>query len=160
MSEFTYKLFRFSSEANSTNGLLMAGSMEMGKSFRCFTLEDEYRATKVPGHTRIPAGRYQIKRRFNSPKFGHYDEKYSPWHHGMLWLQDVPDFTFIYIHPGNRHEDTAGCILVGDAVASNLPRVGDGSISYSVNAYKALYIEISDMLDNGKSVFIEIVDVA
>lgn len=156
---FTFKLFRFSSGPVSTEGLIMAGS-EMGRAFRCFTLEDEYRAKKVPGHTRIPAGRYEIKRRYDSPKFAHYDEKYAPWHKGMLWLQDVENFDWIYIHPGNRHQHTAGCILVGSGIESNLPSVGEGMLTGSVEAYKALYIEITTMLDNGKRVFLEIEDVA
>lgn len=160
MNEFNYKLFRYSSGPVSSLGLLMAGSLELGKAFRCYTLEDEYRAVKVPGHTRIPAGTFEIKRRFDSPKFKHYDDKFAPWHRGMLWLQNVPGFEWVYIHPGNRHENTDGCLLVGDAVTSNREQVGEGQISYSVNAYERLYKEITLMLDDGKRVFLTIEDIA
>lgn len=137
----------------------MAGSGEQGELFRCFTLEDEHREEKVLGHTRIPAGRYQIRLRADGGMHAKYSRKY-PWHRGMLWLQGVPDFKHIYIHPGNRHEHTSGCILVGDGALSNLPRVGDGMVTYSVDAYKALYSEIVGLLDLGRRVFIEVVDVA
>lgn len=159
MNAFDYKLFRFSSGPVSTLGLLMAGSGEMGKSFRCFTLEDEHRAEKVPGHTRIPAGRYEIRLRTQGGMHSRYSQKY-PWHRGMLWLQDVPGFEWIYIHPGNKHEHTEGCILVGDAAQSNLPHVGDGMVTYSVQAYQHLYAEICELLDAGKSVYISIEDIA
>lgn len=158
--EFSYKLFRYSSEKESTAGMILAVGNPGDQLFRCFTLEDERRDIKVPGETRIPAGRYEIKLRQGSPKFSHYDERYAPWHKGMLWLQDVPGFTWIYIHPGSNDKDTAGCILVGDGAVSNLPRVGRGSLTGSFAAYQALYQEISTLFDLGKRVFLEVVDVA
>lgn len=154
MSEpFNYKLYRYSSQENSTLGLLMAAGEK--EEFRCYTLEDEFREVKVPGKTRIPAGRYEIRKRFGSAKFGHLDEKYD-WHDGMLWLQDVPGFEWIYIHTGNRHEHTEGCILVGDGAESN--REEDGMVTHSRKAYESLYREISGYLDEGHEVFIEVVD--
>jgi hypothetical protein len=158
MSEFTYKLFRYSSGPVSTLGLLMAGSDD-DLGFRCFTLEDEHRDVKVPEHTRIPAGRYEIKLRTVGGKHSHYSEKFD-WHRGMLWLQDVPGFEWIYLHYGNKHGHTAGCILTGDGTQSNLARVGDGSTLSSVDAYKSLALEIYSLMDLDKKVFIEIKDIA
>ena len=44
----------------------------------CFGLEDEYRATKVTGETRIPAGTYQIKlREILSPMTKRYRGKFN-----------------------------------------------------------------------------------
>ncbi len=156
--QFTFKLYRYSSEDVSTLGLLMAGSEELGKSFRCYTLEDEYREKKLEERTRIPPGKYEIKLR---PAGGMHDRSKERWdwhQFGMLWLQNVPGFEWIYIHHGNKHTHTAGCILVGDATTSNVEHVGDGVVSYSVNAYKVLYEEIVAMLNNGQQVFIEVVD--
>ena len=47
------EVIRFSSEPDSTNGLLF--SVEDGeRNFLCYTLEDEQRDSKVYGETRIP----------------------------------------------------------------------------------------------------------
>ena len=75
------------------------------------TLEDTRRHKKVPRLTRIPAGRYEIKLRFDSPMAKRYEELYGT--RGMLWLQDVEDFEWVYIHIGNDDDDSDGCILVG-----------------------------------------------
>lgn len=159
MNEFEYRLTRYSSQEESTLGYVMAGSEEMGKAFRCYTLEDEHRDVKVPGETRIPAGRYEIKLRTEGGMHQRYATKHT-WHRGMLWLQNVPGFEWIYIHPGNTDDHTEGCILVGDGALSNLPRVGRGSISFSQNAYQALAMEIYSLIDAGKRVFVKITDLA
>ncbi len=66
------------------------------------TLEDTSRRIKVYGKTAIPAGRYMISLA-PSPKRGYV----------VPWLHDVPKFSNVQIHRGNRPEDTEGCILVG-----------------------------------------------
>lgn len=156
-NEFDYKLYRYSSGPESTLGLLMAGSLEMGKSFRCFTLEDEYQAVKIPGKARIPPGRYEIKLRTEGGMHTKYLAKY-PWHKGMLWLQDIPNFEYVYLHVGNKHEHTEGCILVGDGAVQNLTE--DGSVSGSVSAYERVAKEVYSLLDLKKRVFITIDDMA
>ncbi len=159
-AEFTYKLMRFSSAPCSTESLLMAGCEEGDMLFRCFALEDEHRDVKVAGKTRIPAGRYEIKPRTKGMLYLELKKKY-PWHDkGMLWLQNVPGFNWIYLHSGNRHGDTSGCILVGDSLVSNVEEVGEGFVSYSVNAYRRLYNEIHGLLENKVRVFLLIEDLA
>ena len=54
-------VLRFSSEKDSTNGLLF--DVTGKRKFLCYTLEDEYRTKKVMQETRIPAGEYEIKYR-------------------------------------------------------------------------------------------------
>lgn len=57
---------------------------------------------KTPGRTAIPEGRYRI-RLARSAHFGR----------AMPYLQAVPHFTGVMIHPGMTARDTKGCILVG-----------------------------------------------
>ena len=71
------------------------------------TLEDKVRdlksEKKVYGETAIPAGKYKVVMSMSS-KF----KKVMPY------LENVPQFTGIMIHPGNTIKDTLGCILVGE----------------------------------------------
>ena len=56
------KVLRFSSQADSTSGILMEES-DLGLSFICYTLEDERRVLKVKGETRVPYGLYNLSLR-------------------------------------------------------------------------------------------------
>lgn len=127
------------------------GALYINKVFECFTLEDPFREEKIYGSTRIPAGEYCIKLR----KFGGLHEKYSikfSFHQGMLHLQEVPEFTNIYIHIGNTPVDTLGCILVGKYV-------GFRRIANSTDAYIDLYNKLLPYFNSDNShVFIKIVD--
>ena len=53
------QVLRFSSESDSTNGLLF--DVTEGVKFLAYTLEDEKRDEKVMSETRIPAGTYEVK---------------------------------------------------------------------------------------------------
>lgn len=101
-----------------------------------FSLEDEYRLEKVAAETRIPAGTYQICPRLGGGMIQRYKRRF-PWHQGMLHLQDVPGFKYVYIHVGNTDEDTAGCILVG--YGADLRSM---TIQASTPAYAELYEKI------------------
>lgn len=140
-------LSRFSGEDESTLGLLFAVSEIGFKRFLCFTLEDQFNDPKVPGETRIPEGRYKIELRTEGGMHERYSDRFGSLHKGMLWLQDVPDFTFVYIHYGNYDDETEGCILVGDGAQSNL--IEDGMVTSSVAAYKRLYREIVGAVADG-----------
>jgi hypothetical protein len=144
-------VIRWSSGFDSTLGGLFI--REPDRHFLCFTLEDEYRAAKVFGETRIPAGRYRILLRIEGSKHVDYLEKYGPdFHKGMLWLQDVPNFEWILIHSGNHDGHTAGCLLVGNTQNENV--TDDGFVGNSVNAYKRIYPPIRDALLAGEEVWI------
>ena len=145
-------VLRFSSEADSTNGLLFDNT-SMGKRFLCYTLEDEARVLKVKGETRIPAGRYKIELRKEGGFHEKYSKKYAGIHRGMLHVTDVPGFEYILIHTGNTDEHTAGCLLVADSQENNqlLP---DGFIGKSVNAYKRIYPAIAKAIEQGEEVYI------
>ena len=149
------KVIRFSSQKDSTSGLLFDVTNET--KFLCYTLEDERREEKVMAETRIPAGVYGILLRKEGGFHGRYNKKYGDMHKGMLHVQDVPNFKWILIHTGNTDEHTAGCLILGDSQENNL-LMKDGFIGRSVQAYKRVYPPIAEALENGKEVTIEYID--
>jgi hypothetical protein len=149
------KLYRISSQADSTNGILY-----INNEFACYTLEDEQREIKVKHETAIPLGIYEIQFRTVGGFHTKYTSRYGPaFHKGMLELQNVPNFDYILIHTGNTDEHTSGCILVSDNQENNL-LVKDGFGGKSTQAYKRVYPIIRDALLNNEKVTIEIVDLA
>ena len=149
-------LKRISTGEESTIGTLheLADPVE----FQAFTLEDQPNEPKVPKETRIPAGRYQVKFREElSGLTKKYRGKY-PWFTWHLWLQDVPDFEYVYIHVGNDDDHTDGCILVGDQAVSNVAE--EGRILSSVLAYTRLYARVRDALESDEEVWITVEDYA
>jgi hypothetical protein len=150
-------LYRDSKGEESTIGRLCIGE-GVSEYLFCYTLEDQSQITKINGETRIPSGTYEIKKRHGSPMANRYDQAHdSIEHNGMLWLQDVPDFKWVYIHIGNTDDDTDGCILVGYHSILN-GSMGGGSIAQSRDAYRNLYKEVSYAIDCGEQVFITIKD--
>jgi len=149
------EVLRFSSEKDSTNGLLF--DVSDGRSFLCYTLEDEHRDEKVMAETRIPAGTYRITLRTTGGFHGRYLKKYGSMHKGMLWVRDVPNFEYILIHTGNTDEHTAGCLIVGDSQQTNFGE-SDGFIGSSTQAYKRIYPPIAAALEAGEEVTITYID--
>tara|TARA_R110002012_G_scaffold252219_1_gene431184 strand:+ start:1145 stop:1612 length:468 start_codon:yes stop_codon:yes gene_type:complete len=150
------EVLRFSSQKDSTHGLLFENT-DIGRKFLCYTLEDEARALKVKGETRIPAGVYKIELRTEGGFHNRYVKKYPGIHQGMLHVTDVPGFEWILIHTGNTDEHTAGCLLVGDSQENNL-LLPDGFIGKSVNAYKRIYPSIAKAIKQGEEVTITYID--
>jgi len=148
-------VLRVSSGVEATLGILF--DITDGIAFQCYTLEDQHQDIKVRGETRIPAGRYQIKLRTEGGMYRRYRKRF-PWHQGMLWLQDVPGFEWIYLHVGNKDDDTLGCLLVGDGQISNVVEMGQ--VTNSVAAYRRLYERVLNALAGGKEVWISINDYA
>ena len=148
------QVLRFSSESDSTNGLLL--DVTEGVKFLAYTLEDEYRKHKRSKETRIPAGTYEIKLRNEGGFHQRYSKKYSRIHRGMLHIIDVPGFEYILIHVGNSDEHTAGCLLVGDSQENNQINK-NGFIGSSGNAYKRIYPLIADAVEN-EGVTIQYID--
>ena len=150
------KVLRFSSQVDSTSGILFEVT-DIIKHFLCYTLEDERRAFKVKGETRVPAGTYKIELRTEGGFHGRYCKKYPGVHIGMLHIVDVPGFEYILIHTGNTDEHTAGCLIVGDAQENN-KIISDGFVGKSVNAYKRIYPSIAKAIQQGEEVTITYID--
>ena len=147
-------LQRFSDNRQSTLGLLFKKGVLT--PFQCYTLEDEFRESKVNGETRIPAGTYNIViQKQETPKTLSYRKKYV-WFKNHLMLENVPGFVGIYIHVGNTDEDTDGCLLLGDSADNN--GVAPGSISNSTVAFMRFYHNIYEYLEKGNQATIEVRD--
>ena len=127
---------RFTTDGDSTLSMIYVDGV-----FQCFGLEDEQRDIKVAGETRIPAGEYVVALRDEGGMTKRYAEKFPGLHKGMLWLRDVPDFQWVYIHIGNTDDHTEGCILTGtgcDAKAGAMRTIS------STDAYRDLYSKVVD----------------
>jgi hypothetical protein len=133
------------------NGDTTIGELFIDGLYFCKTLEDERREVKVMHETRIPAGTYKIKLQLNGTMTTKYAKRFPTLHQGMLWLQDVPNFTTIYIHIGNTDDNTSGCILVGKDEK-------DYKLSRSTIAYVFLYIKVTKAINSGEEVTITIKD--
>ena len=142
-------LDRFTANQETTLGVL-----HVSDKTTCFTLEDEHRKIKVAGETRIPAGRYRILLRTEGGMHARYTEKFGKRHRGMLWLQDVPDFTWVYIHIGNKESHTDGCILTG----WGLDVKGEWRTTNSTDSYFEVAEAVYAALDRGEEVWITIND--
>lgn len=146
------EVIRFSSESDSTNGILFDSSNKLdGRKFLCYTLEDEQRETKVKGETRIPEGSYEIKVRKVGGFHAKYSKRFGEMHRGMLHVTSVPGFDYILIHCGNTDEHTAGCLLLGDSQENNQIKK-NGFIGKSTQAYKRVYNYIIDHIDEGVNI--------
>ena len=154
--EMNLEVVRFSSESDSTNGLLFDTTGGKRK-FLAYTLEDEYRKEKVMHETRIPAGTYKVTLRTVGGFHSKYIKRYGDMHKGMLWVRDVPGFEYILIHTGNTDEHTSGCLLLGDTQTNNQIKK-DGFTGSSTQAYKRVYPPIAEILDSGGEVNITYTD--
>ena len=79
------------------------GELYVDEQFECFTLEPSPRNVQFPS---IPADTYEV-RLLPSARFG----ELTPH------ILNVPDRSYIEIHPGNKPGDTEGCTLVGETQA-------------------------------------------
>lgn len=140
----TLSLVRLQGDGISTLGIIEVEDLIL------FTLEDTKREIKIYGETCIPCGTYEIKLRTEGTKHEEYKEKFSSFHKGMLWLQDVPNFQYILIHIGNTAKDTMGCILVGSEIHNVNYILG------STIAYMNLYKRVIKAFDRGEKVYINI----
>jgi len=147
-------LVRLSSGTGSTVGILYVDGIASG-----FIIEDEYRFEKVSGETRIPSGEYEILFRKEGKMLEKYRERFKGIldHIGMIELQNVPNFTFVYIHYGNFEKDSDGCLLINRGATLD-PVFGGGYGLDSVSAYVDLYQRLLPVLRRGDPVKIRIRD--
>ena len=122
---------------------------------QCFTIEDEQREVKVKGETRISSARYEIMfRKESTPLTKKYRKKFD-WFTYHLELQDVYNFTNVYVHIGNYERNTDACLLVNQGVSEV---DGEFQGSNSTGAYTKFYKLVSNALNRGERVYIDIRD--
>ena len=119
--------------------------------FCCFILEDGYRAIKVAGETRIPAGVYTIDERKEGKFFNRYSKKFG--HTFVPEIIGVLNFLYILFHMGNTTKDTRGCLLCGMAIEYD-EATGNYFIpaGRSTSAYLKLYRLLSAAFNRGEAV--------
>lgn len=126
------------------------------QNYYCYTLEDTYHKVKIAGQTRIPSGIYTINfLKYDTPLTLKYRKRYPDWFTYHLHVENVPNFTGIYIHSGGNHEHTEGCILVSDSLNASDKNT---YLFNSRNTFKKLYAFLSQTLNSGKKVRIIIKD--
>lgn len=139
---------RFQQDEKHTKGLFFIDGV-----FQCFILEDKYNKDKVYGETRIWPGTRKIELRTEGGMHEKYKERFGDWHKGMLWITEVNNFEYVYIHIGNTPEDTLGCLLTGFSAD-----IDKASVGQSTAAYQHIYPQIADAILAGEDVFIETID--
>jgi hypothetical protein len=152
------RLDRVQSDAESTLGKLWVLAAPVAV-FLAWSCEDGYRAVKVPGETRIPAGIYALG--LKPLGTSRFDAKYTArfgaaFHKGMVEIRDVPGFEGVLLHIGNTEKDTAGCVLIGAAWGRDAG--GHYQVLQSETAYRRVYPMLRDALMRGEECTLEVVD--
>lgn len=113
------------------------------------SLEDPVRDKKIKSVTAIPEMVYELGlRKFDEDKpetwsgmTKRYRENFD-WFKWHIHIKNVPGFKHVYIHIGNKPEDSDGCVLVATK------QTGDNFISQSTVAYKKLYLKLLPLLED------------
>ena len=144
------KVQRYSTSDESTIGLLWIDGR-----WESYTIEDAWHMVKQSGVTRIPEGTYEVQLRNDGGMTKQYAKRFPEIHQGMLWLRQVPEFDWVYIHTGNKAKHSEGCILVADG-PPNDNRKAEGFVGSSGPAYTRIYPPIAQAILDGEDVTIEI----
>lgn len=149
-------LQRYSDNGESSLSLFMLRE-PTGLRFLCYTLEDEARAVKVKGETRIDPGIYDlVLRQELTPLTKQYRDRFPSWFSWHVEIVGLPRHKDVYIHIGNKDDDSDACLLLGDNVNNN--RWADGFIGDSVTAYRRWYTSVVPRMALSEPARIEIRD--
>ena len=116
------------------------GKLFVNGIYECNTLEDKTRpkGEKIFGETSIPYGEFEVIIDY-SPHF----KKELPH------ILNVPMFSGVRIHSGNKDADTEGCILVGVTRAKDW-------IGQSHTAFTKLFDKLEKAYDKNEKITLEI----
>ena len=143
-------------------GDFTCGHLTNRQGYESFCLEDTKRDLKIPGETRIWAGKYELKiREQNTPLTIKHRASYKTkwflenpnWYH--IEIVGIKNFSGVYIHSGNDNSHTEGCLL--PCYTFDLTR-GDKETSNSLLAVDRFYELTYPLLNKGVRCFIDIRD--
>lgn len=121
--------------------------------FQCYLLEDKIRDVKIPKQTAIPKGNYTLRLNTWGGMNAEYRQKFPKLHKGMIEINGLPNFSFVYIHIGNTYRQTAGCPLCGFGFEIVN---GDYQVLRSKEAYQMIYPKLLALAqDNQNGISIE-----
>lgn len=106
-----------------SDSVCVLGQLFIENSPECYTLEPPYRTDGTKPRA-IPSGIYDLTIRW-SPHFARL----------VPHVENVPGFSDILIHWGNKAANTEGCTLVGEIKETDF-------IGHSVDAFKELYSKL------------------
>jgi len=121
----------------------------------CFILEDAIRETKIPSETCIPAGRYQVIRRYHGRFYENYKKRFG--HNHVFEIVGIPNYSDVLYHIGNDIQDTRGCQLTAQDVSFETMGRPKIIVRRSTEAYLAFYDALTKEFDAGKDVFVTVV---
>lgn len=118
----------------------------INRVFGCYLLEDCIREFKIPGETCIPTGPYKLKLNKDAGMNERYFKAYPKIHKGMIEISGLANFSLVFIHIGNYHQDTKGCPLTGHYWMHNGV---DFTVMQSAFAYQQVYPRLVSLIENG-----------
>jgi hypothetical protein len=137
------------------------GRLYIDDEFFCNTMEDadrglddsmkesEVKSKKIYARTAVPTGRYKVLMNTVSPKFSQKPFYMQVCKGKVPRLKDVKGSEGILIHCGNTHQNSAGCILVGNNTIK-------GKLTDSQETFKKLYSIMKEAYDKGDEIYITI----
>lgn len=150
LSKQDVTVLRYVDDGETTLGLLF-----LQHKFFAYTLEDTHQDEKIAGSTRIPQGVYPLVLNRNLTGLTQRYRNQFHWFDFHIEIKDVPDFSGVYIHIGNTHQDTRGCILIADGVTA---AGTEKMISHSRIAFERFYKTLYPLLNSSKNLQIRILD--
>lgn len=137
------QVIRYRRTEESTQGIMF-----LDGEFFCYTIEKPWKNNEKSVSC-IPPDTYKLDfRRDVTPLTSEYRGRFK-WFDYHLEVKDVPGRTGIYIHVGNSEKDVLGCLAVGK-------QASDDYVGNSVLVFKDLYSKLSDVINSGESISLEI----
>jgi hypothetical protein len=150
LTECDVTVIRYLDDGDTTLGMLF-----LNNKFFSYTLEDTHNDEKISGDTRIPEGIYPLELNRNLTDLTKRYRKRFPWFEYHIELKEIPNYSLVYIHIGNTHVDTRGCILVADGVnAASTEKM----VTHSQRAFERLYKTLNPKLAAGQKMTLQILN--